>query len=133
VSPGDPIYLREEELCELHARLMGFYGGIRGVRDPGALASCIAQPPMAVFGQERFPTLHAKGAAYCFFIVRNHPFLDGNKRAGFAAALHFLLMNGITPRFDEERMYQAILAVAKSELDIDGLIEIFRVACSAEQ
>ncbi len=128
MSSGGPIYLCEDELLELHSRVTGLYGGIEGVRDYPALASCLAQPQTAVFGRERFPSLGAKAAAYCFFIVRNHPFLDGNKRTGFLAALHFLLINGVLPRFDESAMYETISAVAQGRLDVDGLSETFRAA-----
>ena len=83
---------------------------------------------MAVFGRERFPTLHAKAAAYCFSIVGNHPFFDGNKRTGLATATEFLLSNGLTPEFDEDRMYEAIVSVARGELDVERLAEVFREA-----
>ena len=128
MSSSGPTYLREGELLELHSRVISLYGGVAGVRDHPALASCLAQPQMAVFGRERFPSLEAKAAAYCFFIVRNHPFVDGNKRAGFLAALHFLLVNGVVPRFDEASTHDAITAVAEGHLDVDGLTEFFRTA-----
>jgi death-on-curing protein len=94
-----------------------------GVRDHAALAACLAQPQMMVFGFERFSSPAAKAAAYCFFIARNHPFVDGNKRTGFLAALHFLLVNGVVPHFNEERTYNAITAVVAEHLDVDGLSE----------
>lgn len=92
-----------------------------GVRDEGALDSCIAQPSMKVFGEERFPTLARKAAAYCFFIIRNHPFFDGNKRTGFAAASHFLLGNGLEPRFHEEEAFTTIVQVAAGEVGMEQL------------
>jgi death-on-curing protein len=128
VPSGNPIYIDREELLEFHTRVIARYGGMPGVRDRGALESCLTQPKMAVFGQERFPTLAEKAAAYCFFIVRNHPFIDGNKRTGFLAALHFLLTNGVIPTFAEDDTYRAISAVANGELDVDGLARVFRHA-----
>lgn len=119
-------YLSENEIIELHDRVIGPFGGISGVRDQGALESCVVQPRTAVFGVERFPTLFDKAAAYCYFIVRLHPFFDGNKRTGLAAAITFLLENGIAPTFDERTMYDAILSVVKGEMDVEGLAAIFR-------
>ena len=97
-----------------------------GVRDRAALASCAAQPKTAVFGTERFPTVFDKAAAYCFFIVRLHPFFDGNKRTGLVAAITFLLDNGVTPAFDEEEMYRAIDGVARGTVDLEDLVLAFR-------
>ena len=115
------VYLPKDELIELHERLIERYGGMPGVRDEGLLDSSLAQPKMNVFGEERFPTLARKAAAYCFFIVCNHPFFDGNKRAGFAAALHFLLLNGAAPVFNEEDAFSTITRVAAGEAGIEEL------------
>jgi death-on-curing protein len=100
-----------------------------GVRDAGALASCISQPKTAVFGVERFPTLYDKAAAYCYFIVRLHPFFDGNKRAGLLAAITFLLDHGTTPFFDENEMFKLIIRVATGEAELEELGVAFRQAC----
>ena len=98
------------------------------MRDEDALATCVAQPKTAVFGHERFASLPDKAAAYCFFLVCTHPFFDGNKRVGFLSALHFLRVNGITPVFDEDEMYDAIIGVAQGELDVDALAAAFHKA-----
>ncbi len=119
-------YLSEEEIVELHAWTIGLLGGMGGIRDRGALQSCVAQPMTAVFGEERFRTAFDKAAAYCFFVVRLHPFFDGNKRTGFLAARTFLLDNGYKPIFDEDEIYDVIDAVARGEADIDDLAAIFR-------
>jgi death-on-curing protein len=96
-----------------------------GVRDSGALASCVAQPKTAVFGEERFPTVFDKAAAYCFFIVRMHPFFDGNKRTGLVAAITFLLDHGISPEFDQNEMYDVMIRVANGQIEIDELAQVF--------
>ena len=99
-----------------------------GIRDPAALESCVAQPKTAVFGKEPFPTVFDKAAAYCFFIVRLHPFFDGNKRTGFLAARTFLLDNGYAPIFDEDEIYELIIAVVRHEAEIEDLASLFRRA-----
>lgn len=96
-----------------------------GVRDRAALQSCVAQPKTAVFGAERFSTVYEKAAADCYFIVRLHPFFDGNKRTGLVAAITFLLDNGIPPVFDEEEMYRIIDGVARGKLDLEDVAAAF--------
>lgn len=122
----NPRYLSEQEILSLHKSVIGPFGGMPGTRDASALASCVAQPKTAVFGEERFPTIFDKAAAYCFFIVRLHPFFDGNKRTGLVAAITFLLDHGITPVFDENEMYDEIIRVANRQIEIDELAEVFR-------
>ena len=118
-------YLTEEELLELHEWAIAQFGGIGGLRDRGLLESCLAQPKTAVFGRERFATVYEKAAAYCFFITRNHPFIDGNKRTALLASLHFLLRNGVTPMYEQESLYEAILSVACGTMELDALTRVF--------
>ena len=96
-----------------------------GLRDAAALDSCVAQPKTVVFGHERFASLYDKAAAYCFYIVRGHPFFDGNKRSGFLAALHFLRINGVSPTIDEDAMFDMIIGVAVGEVTIERLAQAF--------
>lgn len=124
----DPVYLTYDEVVALHDAALIRYGGAPGVRDVAALESALAQPMMAVFGHERFCTLAEKAAAYCFFIARNHPFVDGNKRAGLLGALHFLLKNGTLPTFDRVCAYEVIRGVAAGELEMPAMVSLFQHA-----
>jgi death-on-curing protein len=117
VCSQNPVYLTRSDIVELHDRIVAIIGGMPGVRDEDALESCVAQPMTAVFGHERFATVYEKAAAICFYIVRTHPFFDGNKRTGLLAALHFLLSNGVDPDLDEDEVYTAITRVARGESD----------------
>lgn len=112
-------YVTEQEVVDLHDHALREYGGCPGIRDPAALQSCVAQPQMAVSGQERFSTFKAKAAAYCFFIIKNHPFADGNKRTGFLTALHFLLKNNVAPSFDQQEAYTVLLRVAEGNAGLE--------------
>lgn len=103
-----------------------------GIRDPEALESCISQPTTAVFGEERFKSIHAKAAAYCYFIARLHPFFDGNKRAGLFAAVTFLLDHGLVPVFDADEMYNVIVRVATGECEPEELASVFEQACRSD-
>lgn len=113
-------------MIALHDRTVTLYGGMQGVRDRGALKASLAQPQIHVFGHERFSDLYDKAAAYCFFIVRNHPFFDGNKRTGFLASLHFLRKNGIQLLIDQDEAYKAIVGVVTGEIEVEELAAIFR-------
>lgn len=68
-------------------------------------------------------------AAYLFHLCQNHPFIDGNKRAGANAAITFLLMNNWEPTFDEEELVDMVLSVASGGLSKRALIEIFESHC----
>ena len=124
-----PPYLSEDEIVELHDRVIGLLGGKRGLRDPDALRSCVAQPKTAVFGVERFPTIFDKAAAYCFYLVRLHPFFDGNKRTAFLAARTFLFDGGFVPHFDTDETYQMMISLVEGKSDIDRLASFFRTKC----
>jgi len=91
----------------------------------------VAQPKTTVFGVQRFPTIFDKAAAYCFFIITMHPFLDGNKRTALVAAITFLLDHGVTPVFKEDTMYDTLIRVATGGCDFDELTAVFRRACES--
>ena len=87
-------FLTLDEVLELHQLVLAQSGGAAGMRDVGALKSAIAQQLMSFGGQEVYPTLADKAVALAFSIIRNHPFVDGNKRVGHAAMETFLVLNG---------------------------------------
>jgi death-on-curing protein len=109
-------YLSIAEVLELHERLIDASGGSTGVRDLGALESCLAQPHASFGGQELYADLITKAAALGFSLVMNHPFVDGNKRIGHAAMEVFLMLNGheITCGVDEQE--RVILDLASGNL-----------------
>ncbi|SNT67560.1 type II toxin-antitoxin system death-on-curing family toxin [Amphiplicatus metriothermophilus] len=107
------IWLRRDALTALHAEQLAEHGGAAGVRDEGLLESALARPEnMAAYGE---PDLFELAAAYAFGIVKNHPFVDGNKRAGFMAAATFLLLNGWTLTATDKEVVEAMLALAAGE------------------
>jgi len=87
-------YLTLGEVVELHRAIIERSGGAAGIRDLGGLESALAQPRATFGGRDLHTSLTDKGAALCFSLVRNHPFVDGNKRAGHAAMETFLVLNG---------------------------------------
>ena len=87
-------YLSIGQVLELHSRIIQQSGGTAGILNLGALESALIQPRMTFGGKDLYPTLSEKAAAVGFSIIRNHPFIDGNKRTGHAAMEVFLILNG---------------------------------------
>jgi death-on-curing protein len=92
-------YLAPEQILFLHARLIDETGGRHGLRELALLESAAARPLATFGGQDLYPDLFSKAAALMDSLINNHPFVDGNKRTGIAAAGLFLMQNGyrLTP------------------------------------
>jgi death-on-curing protein len=121
-----PLFLGLEEVLEIHHDQIARYGGTDGIRDLGLLESALAVPQAGVGNQYFHSDIFEMAAAYLFHIVRNHPFVDGNKRTGIAAALVFLEMNGVEIRASDEALVKTVLAVAEGKLQKGALAEFFR-------
>jgi death on curing protein len=113
-------YLTLAEVIELHRVILEQVAGSGGIRDLGALESAIAQPRMTFGGEELYPTIIEKASALGFSIVMNHPFVDGNKRAGHAAMETFLVLNRLEIKATVDEQERIILALAAGELDRDA-------------
>lgn len=87
-------YLSIEQALAVHAALIKRYGGSQGIRDQGLLESAVLRPQASAFAQDAYPTLFEKCAVLGYSLIQNHPFLDGNKRTGFAGMHLMLLING---------------------------------------
>ncbi len=116
-------YLTLDEVLEIYRHLMEQSGGIAGVANLGALDSAVAQPRMMFGGDELYPTIVEKAAALGFSLIKNHAFVDGNKRIGHAAMEVFLVLNGweISATVDEQE--QIILQVASGDLGREQLTQ----------
>ena len=119
-------YLSLGEVLQLYRQVVAQSGGTQGIRDLGALESALAQPRVTFGGQELYPTIIEKTSALGFSLIQNHPFVDGNKRAGHAAMETFLVLNGfeIDARVDEQE--RIILQVASGELGRDEFLAWLR-------
>lgn len=119
-------FLSLGEVLALHRRILAESGGGSGVRDLSAVASAVAQPRMAVGGQDAYPTLVEKAAALGYSLIRNHGFVDGNKRVAHAAMEVFLVLNGfeINESVDEQERF--MLSLAAGEVTREGLTEWLR-------
>jgi death-on-curing protein len=120
----EPEWLSKEDVLDAHARQLQVFGGAAGVRDEGGLESALGRP----INKWRYEgaELPELAAAYAFAIVRNYPFVDGNKRAGFMAMVGFLLLNEIDFAPDPIEATAIILALAASEIDEAGVARWIR-------
>jgi death-on-curing protein len=106
------IEISYEEVMAIHDKTIQEQGGLAGIRDQGALESALAQPYSGFGDYEAYPNLEDKVAALGFSIVRNHPFLDGNKRTGFQAMNIFLMKAGYRLVVNPEEGDHTIRALA---------------------
>ena len=119
-------YLTLKEILELHRRIIQQSGGLAGIREVGMLESASAQPLMSFGGQELYPTIIEKASALSFSLIKNHPFLDGNKRIGHAAMETFLVLNGHEVNATVDEQERVILKVASGELERDSFTDWLR-------
>jgi death-on-curing protein len=111
----EPKWLGVQSVLVMHDEQRVEHGGAAGVRDLGLLDSALARP-RNVWSYGQNDTI-ALGALYAAGIMRNHPFVDGNKRTGFLAAYAFLYVNGLEIVADEAEVIVQCLALAASEID----------------
>lgn len=104
-------FLTFDEVLAIHAHQIDRYGGDFGLRDHALLASALAMPRAGFGGEDLHPDLVEKAAACLFHFVRNHPFVDGNKRTGLAVALVFLRLNGIAIDATDDELVELVLDV----------------------
>jgi death-on-curing protein len=116
------IHLTVDVVKAIHHEVLQAHGGGEGVRDNALLESAVAAPQATMMGEPLFSDSIDIAAAYMFYLCRNHPFVDGNKRVALASCLVFLEQNGKLPtdELDVDVWEQFTLAVAASELDREG-------------
>jgi death-on-curing protein len=119
VKAGHCFHLTVDIVREIHAEVIARFGGLDGVREPALLESAVAAPQAGFGGESPYSDLVEVAAAYLFYLCKNHPFLDGNKRVALGACVVFLRLNGIEPQIDGPEWEKLILAVASSEIDRD--------------
>ena len=126
----EPVWIEERDALALHDRLLALHGGAAGVRDTALLQSALARPRQ-VAAYARTPGIIDMAAAYTAGIVRNHPFIDGNKRTGFVVGVLFLELNGYRFTASEEDAAQAVLGLAAGTLDEQGYAAFLRANASS--
>ena len=106
-----------EIVREIHAEAIARFGGSDGVRDSALLESAVAAPQASFGRRSPYQDLIEVAAAYLYYLCRNHPFIDGNKRAALGSCIVFFRLNGIKPKPDGPEWEELVLAIASGNLD----------------
>jgi death-on-curing protein len=117
------VYHTPQQVLFVHARLIELTGGSHGVRNVGLLASAVARPQATFEGQELYPDLFTKAAALMESLILNHPFVDGNKRTGIAAAGLLLRLNGRHLQASNEALESFTLQVTNKHLPLADIAD----------
>ncbi len=118
-TPENCFHLTVEIVRKIHAEAIAKFGGSDGVRELALLESAVAAPQASFGGRSPYQDIAEVAAAYLFYLCKNHPFVDGNKRAALGAGIVFLRLNGIKPKPDGPEWEALTLAVASSAIDRD--------------
>jgi death-on-curing protein len=119
VKKNPPLWIGKRDVLAIHDRLLALHGGAIGLRDQGLLESALARPRQHhVYADS--PSIISLASVYTAGIVRNHPFIDGNKRTGFVVGVLFLELNGFNFTADEESATQAVLGLAAGTIEEDA-------------
>ncbi|MEP2828427.1 type II toxin-antitoxin system death-on-curing family toxin [Parvibaculum sp.] len=120
----EPLWLLRNAVLAFHSRQLAEHGGGEGIRDEGLLDSALSRP-LNKFAYEE-PDLFDLAAAYAYGIATNHPFVDGNKRTAYVAALTFLRLNGYSIEASATEKYETFIRLAAGEMEEAELADWFR-------
>lgn len=124
----EPVWIDETDVYTFHQEMLAMFGGLSGLRDEGLLQSALSRPRhLFHYGK---PSLFELAAEYAFGIVKNHPFFDGNKRAGFMAAALFIEANGWSFGASEEEVVVHTRALAAGEVGAEEYAAWLKASCS---
>ena len=117
------IILNKRQILLLHEHLIDATGGSHGLRDEGLLESALASPFQTFGDFAAYPSVQQKAARLCFGLVKNHPFIDGNKRIGAHAMLVFLQLNRLQLEYTQEELSSVILSLAAGACGYEDLLQ----------
>lgn len=116
------IRLIKNQVINMHSLLIKRTGGSSGIRDDGLLTSALNSPFQTFDGEDLYDTIHEKAAKLCYFLVKNHPFTDGNKRIGVLSMLVFLEINGIKLTFTNADLVRIGFGLADGSVNEEDLL-----------
>lgn len=125
-TSDDCIHLAVPDVEDIHTAVIEAFGGAAGIRDRSLLESAVAAPRATAYGKSPFKNLPDVAAAYMYYLCRNHPFVDGNKRVAMTASIVFLRLNGIEPAADSDPWYSLVMDIANSHIDRDAVAKRLR-------
>lgn len=110
----EPVWLEKKAVLAIHNKLAAEFGGSAGIRDHSLLKSALERPINKFLYDES--SLHLLAASYAYGFIKNHPFIDGNKRIGLVAMELFLALNGVTLEATQVEKYTLIIGVAEGSV-----------------
>ena len=127
------IYLTAEQVLFIHSRLIDETGGVHGIRDLGLLLSAVSRPEATFGSKNLYPEIFHKAAALMESLVRNHPFIDGNKRTAITSAGLFLKLNGYSLKTTQKELERFTLDMAVGAVAFEDAVEWFKKYSSKGQ
>lgn len=119
-------FLDIDEVIQINKGQILLFGGLHGVRDKGLLESAVYDVQSSFGGEYLYQNINHMAAGYAYGIIKNHPFIDGNKRTGIICSLIFLKYNEIELEFEQEELYKLGIGIATSKLSIDKIAKVFK-------
>lgn len=121
-----PVFLAVEDVIKIHRHQIARYGGAEGIHNEAALRAAVELPKATLDGELLHGDLCGIAAAYLYYIVQDHPFVDGNKRTGAVAAFMFLKFNGTDMCVAEDEYEALVLSVATGKADRQNIADFLR-------
>lgn len=119
-------FLDIDEVILINKSQIQLFGGLHGIRDKGLLESAVYDVQASFGGQYLYKDIYHMAAGYAYGIIKNHPFLDGNKRTGIVCSLLFLGCNEIGLTFEQDELYKLGIAIATSKSSIEKIAATFK-------
>lgn len=116
-----------EDILNLHRKSIDKYGGAHGVRDLALLESALARPFQTFDSTDLYPSIYEKAASLGESLIKNHPFLDGNKRIGFLSMISLLEINELVFIANQEESYNFIIDIATGNIHFEEIVDFLKV------
>ena len=120
------IYLNQNQVLKLHDKIIKEFGGIHGIRNEALLQSALANPLQTFAGLDLYPSVFDKAVQLCFGIIKNHPFLDGNKRLGLHLMLVLIHINGLKIDIAHDELIDIIFKVADGTFNRQDFLQALK-------
>lgn len=119
-------YLSIEEILVIHDYQIERFGGMEGIINLPLLESAINRPITNISGKDMYESVHEKAAVLAYTVIKNHPFVDGNKRTGLHSALTFLELNGYIITISQKMLVKIGLDIASNKADLKKITDTFK-------
>lgn len=119
-------YVTLEQILVIHQDQIERYGGTSGIRTLSLLESAVLRPQSTFNGKELYTDIFEKAASLMHSLIRNHPFMDGNKRTGIVAGCVFLEINGVSLRISQEQLVTIAISIATKKMGIESITKCLK-------